>query len=169
MCRIPAPLWHRLDRRMRPSRFQRQQILGRCFRLFHVLRKILQIVSENDPSFPTLRDGWTYRFRFLHQLCHPVPVGAGPKCRLCRSSFRRHSPGQKYCDRCRRRREGRRDARGLHQDATDALTILRETMYRVHTPSLTILNLDGERIPVTIPANSCIQIDVLPPVTHDCC
>jgi hypothetical protein len=34
--------------------------------------------------------------------------------------------------------------------------------YRVHTAVLAILNLDGERVPVTIPANSHIHLKEFP-------
>lgn len=89
-------------------------------------------------------------------------LSSGPRCRLCRSNFRRRSPGQKYCDRCRKRRSGGKSIENHFPAAVEVSLPRQELTYRVHTPVLAILSLDGERVPVTIPANSCIHINELP-------
>ncbi len=146
---------------MRPSRFQRHQILVAVFGYFTYSGKSFRFFSVRPPASPRSGiDGRPGSGSFTN-----FAIGTGSLL------VQNIDCVDQVSDNIRPVRNtaigvvGDAEVGGMpavsHQDATDALTILKETMYRVHTSSLTILNLDGERIPVTIPANSCIQIDVL--------
>src|SRR3954447_14440165 len=96
-----------------------------------------------------------------------LPANAlGRRCRLCGSGFRRRSPGQKYCERCRARRSSTRTTGDAPESDMDVACTVKTMTYRVHTSALGLLELDGERIPVTIPANSYINAEQ-PPADGD--